>query len=127
LHAETCSNQERGVVQNQFRVDVRREPQAIVMQLHGELDVASAPELERELMQVADDDVQLIVLDLRELEFMDSTGLRAVLMANQAAGDAGRRFGLVKGPEQVQRLLSLTRVADRLVIADSPEQLFIAS
>ena len=65
----------------------------------------------------------MLVLDLRELEFMDSTGLSILVKANQRAADAGRRFGLVKGSRQVQRLLDLTGVAERLTLVDAPEQL----
>jgi anti-anti-sigma factor len=127
LHAGvSVFEDERGVVQNQFRVEVAHVADAIVVRLVGELDVASSPVLERALEELVGVDAGVVVLDLRELEFMDSTGLRAVLVAHQAASDAGRRFGLVKGPEQVQRLLSLTQVADRLVIADSPEEFFVA-
>jgi anti-anti-sigma factor len=115
-------------VQSHFRIETRREVDAIVLALSGELDVASAPQLEQELAAAtSDDDAHLIVLDLRQLEFMDSTGLRAVLTAYDVAREDGRRFGLVRGPQQVERLLSLTRVADRLVIVDDPGELLVSS
>ena len=115
------------IVQDHFRIESRREADAVVLVLSGELDVASAPRLEQELASAASGDARLIVLDLRGLEFMDSTGLRAVLTAYDAARDEGRGFGLVRGPQQVQRLLSLTRVADRLVIVDDPGELLVSN
>ena len=114
-------------MQDHFRIESRREADAVVLALGGELDVASAPRLEQELATAAGGDARLIVLDLRELEFMDSTGLRAVLTAYDAAREDGRGFGLVRGPQQVQRLLSLTRVADRLVIVDDPDELLVSN
>ena len=54
---------------------------------------------------------------------MDSTGLSILVKANQQAVDEGRRFGLVKGSPQVQRLLDLTGVAEHLTLVDAPEEL----
>ena len=55
----------------------------------GELDLASSAALEDELGRVIDSDGELVVLDLRELEFMDSTGLSTIVKAHQRATDAG--------------------------------------
>lgn len=87
----------------------------------GELDLASGPVLEQELDGVHEAGSQLVILDLRELAFMDSTGLGVVIKAHAKAQESGRRLCLVKGPEQVQRLLSLTGVADRFDLVDAPE------
>jgi anti-anti-sigma factor len=54
---------------------------------------------------------------------MDSTGLSVLVKAHQRAEESGKRFALVKGSQQVQRLLSLTGVAQRLTVVDAPEQL----
>jgi anti-sigma B factor antagonist/stage II sporulation protein AA (anti-sigma F factor antagonist) len=111
-------------VQSQFRVEVRSDEDATVLAISGELDLASSPSLESELERVfATESVQLVILDLAELEFMDSTGLSVLVRAHQRAGETGRRFGVVKGQPQVQRLLSLTGVSERLTVADSLEQL----
>jgi anti-anti-sigma regulatory factor len=53
----------------------------------------------------------------------DSTGLSVLVRAHQRAEEQGRRLAMVKGPQQVQRLLSLTGVADRLTLVDRPEEL----
>jgi anti-sigma B factor antagonist len=91
-----------------------------VISVSGELDLASSPALEEELERVAKSDATVIVVDLAELEFMDSTGLSVLVRAHQRAQDSGRRLGLVNGSQQVQRLLALTGVADRLTLADAP-------
>jgi anti-sigma B factor antagonist len=110
-------------VQNHFRVEVRSEGRASVITVSGELDLASSAALEEELVRLAESDSEQVILDLRGLEFMDSTGLSTVVKAHQRAQEAGQRFGLVRGPQQVQRLLSLTGVAERLPFADTPEEL----
>jgi anti-anti-sigma factor len=110
-------------VQSHFRVDVRGDDRATVLAVSGELDLASSAELEEALHNVNHAGAELLILDLSELEFMDSTGLGVLVKANQRAQEAGRRFALVKGSPQVQRLLSLTGVADRITVAESAEEL----
>jgi anti-anti-sigma factor len=114
-------------VQSNFSVEVRDQDRAVVIGVSGELDLASSPALESELAHGAASGAELIVVDLRELEFMDSTGLSVLVRAHQRATESGRRFAVVRGPQQVERLLSLTGVADQLRLADSPEELLDAS
>ena len=114
-------------MQSHFRVEVRNADDTTVISVSGELDLASSPALEEELERVAQSDAQLVVVDLRSLEFMDSTGLSVLVRAHQRAEENGRRLGLVNGSQQVQRLLTLTGVADRLTLTDVPEELLDGS
>jgi anti-anti-sigma factor len=114
-------------VQSNFSVEVRNGTQAVVIGLSGELDLASSPALEHELERGAASQAEVVIVDLRNLEFMDSTGLSVLVRAHQRATENGQRFGVVRGPQQVQRLLSLTGVADRLNLADSPDELLAQS
>ncbi|HEY4825323.1 MAG TPA: STAS domain-containing protein [Solirubrobacteraceae bacterium] len=109
-------------MQSHFRVEVHSEDRATVIAVSGELDLASSPALQEELDRVSADS-ELLIIDLRELDFMDSTGLSVLVRAHQRAEEQGRRLAMVKGPQQVQRLLSLTGVADRLTLVDAPEDL----
>ncbi len=109
-----------------FRVDVRSEDRAIVFAVTGELDLSTSPALEQEMERVRHADVDLLIVDLRDLRFMDSTGLHALVKAHKQAGDAGRRFAVVQGGAQIERLLDLTGVGDLLVVAQSPEELLRA-
>jgi len=91
-----------------------------VIGLAGELDVAGAALLEHELDRVrADHAPAAVVLDLSELAFMDSTGLRLVVMADARAREEGRRFALVRGSDDVHRVFEITRMDERLEILDS--------
>jgi anti-sigma B factor antagonist len=90
--------------------------------ISGELDLASGPELEQALEEIAGSPAEQLVIDLRELHFMDSTGLTIIVKAHQRFGEDGREVCLVRGPSQVQRLLDLTGVADRLRLIDGPEE-----
>ena len=91
--------------------------------MSGELDLASSPALQEELDRIASSQSQLLIIDLRELDFMDSTGLSVLVRAHQRAEEQGRQVAMVKGPQQVQRLLSLTGVGDKLTLVDTPEEL----
>jgi anti-sigma B factor antagonist len=110
-------------MQSHFRVEVRNHGRAAVISVSGELDLASSPALQEELDRLASSDTDLLIIDLRELDFMDSTGLSVLVRAHQRAEEHGRQLAMVKGPQQVQRLLSLTGVGDRLRLVDAPEEL----
>jgi anti-anti-sigma factor len=55
---------------------------------------------------------------------MDSTGVHLLVKAHQQAHNTGRRLVLIRGGDQVQRLLDMTGVADSMTIVDAPDRLF---
>jgi anti-sigma B factor antagonist len=91
------------------------------MALVGELDIASAPRFEEGLTEIEADTPGTLVLDLRRVDFIDSTGLRAVIAADERARTAGRRFVVVRGPAAVERVFTVTQLDQRLEIVDNPE------
>lgn len=110
-------------VQSHFRLELaRRDDGAAVIAVSGELDLASSPALEEELERPMTSDAGSVIVDLRRLEFIDSTGLSVLVRARQKAEQQGRRFALVKGPQQIQRLLNLTGVAERFILLDGPDE-----
>jgi anti-sigma B factor antagonist len=83
----------------------------------GELDIATAPELERTLhesRQLA----HLTVLDLRDLAFMDSAGVHTIVNASLRARQDGRRLVLVRGRPDIYRMFTLTGSTGDVDIAD---------
>lgn len=88
--------------------------------LEGELDIASAGQVERELERIERDAPATVVLDLRRLAFMDSTGLRIIVSADARAREQSRRLVVVRGPEAVQRIFRMTRLDERLDMVDDP-------
>ena len=92
--------------------------------LTGELDLSATASLEEEIGRLAaDDGVRRVVLDLRELEFMDSTGLRMVALAERSLGAAGRPRVLVRGPDAIHRVFAITRMDEHLSFVDDPGSL----
>jgi anti-sigma B factor antagonist len=110
-------------MQSNFLVDTQTTGRAVTLALSGELDLISSPILEQSLTRASESDAELIVVDLRKLEFMDSTGLHLLVNAQQRAHETGRRFALIRGGDQVQRLFDLSGTAELLPIIDSPEDL----
>ena len=106
-------------------IDASSEGKRLVLRLDGELDLASVPALERAVQDATLDHATEIVLDLRGLEFIDSTGLRAILLQDKRSTERGQAFALVRGPEQVQRLMRMTGVDEHLRIIDSPEEILL--
>lgn len=91
-----------------------------VLTLSGELDVSNAAVLEREVRAALDGTAPRIVLDLRELEFIDSTGLRTLLIAERlSAADSGR-LNMLRPSGQVARMLALTGIGDEMRFTDGP-------
>jgi anti-sigma B factor antagonist len=84
------------------------------LELAGELDAHSAPQLAEWLAELPPGDSD-VVLDIERVEFMDSSGLRVVIDVHQRALDANRRLVLRHPTSAVQRLLEISGLADHLV------------
>jgi anti-sigma B factor antagonist len=95
---------------------------AAVIELTGELDLAGAAALEQELGRLEGEAADAVVIDLRGVRFMDSSGLRLIAVSSERAQDLGRRLVLVPGPEQVMRVFEITRMRERLEFVDDPRE-----
>lgn len=86
--------------------------------LDGELDMASAPTLVDAIHRLCTPDSAEVALDLSGLTFMDSTGLRSVLLAKELCDRNGCGFSLTQGPPQIERLFEVTGLLDLLPFRD---------
>ena len=87
---------------------------AVALTVRGELDIATAPELDRRL-RTAEVSAERVLLDLREVAFIDSTGLSALVASRERhRGRGADGPGLVVADGQVRRLLELTGCADMI-------------
>jgi anti-anti-sigma factor len=103
------------------RVDRSSGDGAALVAVSGELDLSTAPELERFLVELQRDDAG-VVLDLRQLTFMDSSGLRVILGADARARSSGSRLVLVRGAPTVHRVFELTLLDRRLEFVGDPSE-----
>lgn len=109
-----------------FRAEVLVAGDRAIVRLEGELDLGTADELRDTVLALVAEHPTL-VLDLRALDFMDSTGISVVIECDNAAQERGTGFYVVRGPEQVQRVLALTGVEDHIAMIGHPDEAVPAS
>ena len=101
-----------------FECDVRSNGRAPTwIRACGELDVASAPQFEQAVHDSLSS-APLVINDLRQLTFIDSTGLQLIIDADIRARRIGRQLVFVRGPAQIDRLFVLIGLSDRLEVVD---------
>ncbi len=93
-----------------YRIEEDTSDLGRTVTVSGEIDLASAPKLEATLVSAPD---QNVIVDLLEVGFMDSTGLRSLLSAREALDAGGGRLLLVFDDGPVERILDLTGLTDR--------------
>ena len=99
------------------RIDATRCARLV---LRGDLDLYSAPALDDALVAIEGEKWPVVFLDLRELGFIDSAGLRLVMRSHARARKDGRRLVVIRGGGNVDRVLELTGLKDELELADEP-------
>jgi anti-anti-sigma factor len=106
-----------------LEVTTQDSGEQVTISLKGELDLSSVGKVQEELRRVEAEAPALLVLDLTDLSFLDSTGLRTVVTADERARENGRRFVVVRGPDAVQRVFAITRLEERLEMVDDASSL----
>jgi anti-sigma B factor antagonist len=101
-------------------LDIQRSPLAdgVELALDGELDISTVGLLREHLRDLRNTGVKLVRLDISSLQFVDSTGLRALLAAQREAEVAGWRLALTRAPPHVQQMFELTRTEGVLPFED---------
>jgi anti-anti-sigma factor len=102
-----------------LRIDTRNDDGVAVVALSGEFDLAGVERFEAELRRLESDSPGVLVVDLSDLQFMDSSGLRALVMADQRARRTQRRLAIVPGPPAVRRVFEITQLDGRLDLVES--------
>jgi anti-anti-sigma factor len=95
------------------------------VELSGELDISSAAGVETRLMELETREPERLIIDLRRVSFIDSTGLSMIINADGRARKQGRRLTIVSGDGVPRRILRTVGLEDRLdvhtdVPADAP-------
>lgn len=103
-----------------FELRVVRDDGRIRIVPAGELDVATAPQLEEAVAVATDDKTATLVVDLRELTFMDSTGLRVLAQATMRAQSTGVALSIWRGSQQIERVLEISGLRAMLPLVDAP-------
>jgi anti-sigma B factor antagonist len=96
----------------EFVVGSKRRAEVLILSLSGDLDLAASALFERELDAAEADRPRRLVVDLTELNFIDSSGLHTLVQAHRRASDNGHELSLRQGPRAVRRLFELTKTAE---------------
>jgi anti-sigma B factor antagonist len=104
-----------------FAIDVARQGDRTLLSLSGELDIATVGELENALNDCLDAGEDVVV-DLRSLAFMDSSGVRALVTAHHMVRDRQGSLVIVRAPHgsEVDRVIDVSGIATALGMVDEP-------
>lgn len=101
-----------------FECTVEPSRDHVVVHPKGELDLATVPQVDRQVEELVAAGFKRIVLDLSGLSFVDSTGLRLFVKWSQAAAADGLAFSFLPGNSTVERVLDVSGLRDALDFAD---------
>jgi anti-sigma B factor antagonist len=82
----------------------------------GEVDIATAAELEEPIVELLERGFERVVVDLRAVTFFDSTAVHVLIRCNQRAGELRARMSVILGGSASRRALETTGMIDRLEI-----------
>jgi anti-anti-sigma factor len=102
---------------------VSESPGSARIVLSGQFDIASADDASRALQALLNRRLDLVVVDLSGLEFMDSTGVKFLVEGRDTARDLGVKLSLVHGGDPVRRVLTVAGVIALFEDADNPQSL----
>jgi anti-sigma B factor antagonist len=100
-----------------FRCEVAPHRDEVVVRPVGELDLATVPLVDEQLAELSSSGFTRLVLDLRGVRFLDSTGIRMLVAWHGRSTNDGVAFSVIPGPPVVQRVLEITGVDGRLTYA----------
>lgn len=105
----------------ELNIDTAQEENGVSVHLSGELDMLVAPQLSDTLSELLDAGHKHIAVDLTNLEFVDSSGLSALLGAHQDAQARGAVLVLQSPNERIVRLVSITGLGDVFEVSVAPD------
>jgi anti-anti-sigma factor len=97
-----------------LNIDIVERDGVLTLVIEGDLDIASAPLLDEQLTAAESQDVAALVVDLNQVDFMDSSGLHVLLRHVAHSSQNGNRLRLTDGSAQVQRLFEAAGVSAHL-------------
>ncbi len=106
-----------------FEVDISEGRLGPVAVISGEVDLAVAEAVEERIRTTLADEPEVLVLDLRQVDFLDSSGLRVVLALDHDQRERGARLVVVRGGRRVARVMELTGADRQLEMVDDPAEI----
>jgi anti-sigma B factor antagonist len=108
---------------DELNIDLKTENggETLVFKLRGSLDLATAPTVRAALADATEKGGHHLIVDLAQLEFLDSTGLGVLIGAHRRAAEHGGSFRLVVSDGPISRLLNITGLIGVFAVYHSPE------
>jgi anti-anti-sigma factor len=106
-----------------YDVEIQQGAHGPVVALSGEIDLAAVEAVDKAVRPALDPAPALLVLDLRQVEFLDSSGLRLVLRLDREQRERQMRLVVVRGGRRVARVLELTGADRQLEMVDDPAEI----
>lgn len=91
-----------------MRLELQKQENTAIVIVHGRLDTGSAPDFERRMLELIDSGECSIVLDLSDMEYISSAGLRSLLVAAKTAESAGGRLACCRLQDFVRRVFDVS-------------------
>jgi anti-sigma B factor antagonist len=102
------------MTQRALDVAVTRQAGTVTLRVAGEVDLATSPLLAEHAERVLPDVKHCLVLDFSDVDFLDSTGLSALVRLRRAADRAGVRFAVVNLAGHVDNVVRICGMVDLL-------------
>ena len=102
---------------NGFRIAFEPDRECITLHVVGEIDIVTAGDMEDPLLDLLDRGFETVVLDLREVTFLDSSGLRVLINSQRYAQERGAHLSILVGTSRSRDVLELSGVIDHLDIS----------
>ena len=103
-----------------MRGRMNRDGASVTLELRGEFDIATEPAFTSALIEIEATKPEAIVVNVQQLDFIDSTGIRGLVRAHERAGTS-RSFAVLNGSGSAHRVLQLVGLDNLLVVGDADE------
>jgi anti-sigma B factor antagonist len=113
-HRTTGASRLEQINDQSLKISAYEEPDRYILILGGELDLAGVPAFEAAVTRLCEMGAEELLVDISDLGFIDSTGLRAILEVKAACEERSCVFSMTHAQENVDHLFELTRLIDRL-------------
>ena len=97
-----------------LKIELWGERDAVCVAPAGEIDLSTVTSVDDQLQRLLESGARNLVLDLRQVSFMGSCGLRLILQWNDHADEQGFAFAVIQGPPPIARVFELCGVGDRV-------------
>lgn len=103
----------------EFSVDIVPDRERVRVAPVGEVDIATADQLGRPIVELLEGGFERVVVDLRDVTFLDSTGIHTLVQCHRRARDLSARMSIILGGPATRRVLDITGIIDHLEIERS--------